>query len=209
MVQGTVTALRLQKRGSGRVNVYLDGVFGFGLARVLAARLRVGQELGEADVAELQRQDEEEEALGRALGLIGRRPRSVKELQQAMERRGVAQQVQEAVVARLQAQGALDDRAFADAWVENRRAFRPRSRIALRAELSRKGIDRSTTEEALAAWDDTAAALEAGRRAARRCSGLPEREFVRKVTGSLSRQGFDYETSSTVARRIWRETTLS
>jgi regulatory protein len=207
-LQGTVTALRLQAKDHNRVSVFLDGAYGFGLAKVLAVRLRVGQVLGEAEVAGLQRQDQEEAAFHHAVGLIGRRPRSVQELRKAMGRREVAPEVQEAVLGRLQVQGLLDDQAFAAAWVENRRAFRPRSRMALRAELRRKGIDRTAMDAALAEWDETAAALEAGRRAARRYTSLPEREFIQKVMSSLSRRGFDHETSTTVARQIWQETTL-
>ena len=45
-----VTALKLQARNKTRVNVFLDGSFAFGLAKNEAIRLRIGQELTEADV---------------------------------------------------------------------------------------------------------------------------------------------------------------
>ena len=208
-VQGTVSALRLQAKDHRRVNVFLDGAFAFGLAKVLAARLRVGQVLTDDEIAGLQRLEQEEASFRQAVGLIARRPRSAQELRKALTRREIAPEVQEAVLRRLGEQGLLDDQAFAAAWVDNRRAFRPRSRVALRAEMRRKGIDRSTIDAALAEWDETAAAMEAGRRAARRWHALPEREFLQKLMGSLSRRGFDYETSSTVAHRLWQETTLT
>ena len=58
-----VTALKLQKRNKNRVNVYLDGEFAFGLARIVAAWLSTGQELTEEKIAELQAQDNVEVAL--------------------------------------------------------------------------------------------------------------------------------------------------
>jgi len=49
-----ITALKVQKRNPNRVNIYLDGEYAFGLARITAAWLHVGQELGDEKIAELQ-----------------------------------------------------------------------------------------------------------------------------------------------------------
>ena len=42
---GKVTALKVQKHHPNRINVYLDNEFSFGLSRITAAWLQVGQEL--------------------------------------------------------------------------------------------------------------------------------------------------------------------
>ena len=49
-----VTALKVQARNKNRVNVYLDGEFAFGLVKIEAVRLRLGQELSESAVAALK-----------------------------------------------------------------------------------------------------------------------------------------------------------
>ena len=49
-----ITAIEVQKRRPNRVNIHLDGEFAFGLARIVAAWLRVGQELSEEKIEELQ-----------------------------------------------------------------------------------------------------------------------------------------------------------
>ena len=45
-----ITALKAQKRNPNRINVYLDGIFAFGLARVVAAWLQVGQTLSDEKI---------------------------------------------------------------------------------------------------------------------------------------------------------------
>ena len=55
-----ITALKLQKRNHTRVNVYLDGEYAFGLARIVAAWLTVGTELSDEKIAMLQAEDQRE-----------------------------------------------------------------------------------------------------------------------------------------------------
>jgi hypothetical protein len=50
-----VTALKAQKKNPNRINVYLDGEFAFGLARIVAAWLTIGQHLSEVDIDRLKR----------------------------------------------------------------------------------------------------------------------------------------------------------
>ena len=65
-----VTRLVVQKRNKGRVNVYLDGEFAFGLALVEANRLKIGQDLSEDEVAALHEEDAYHKALHRWIGTI-------------------------------------------------------------------------------------------------------------------------------------------
>ncbi|HOG79782.1 MAG TPA: hypothetical protein PK454_08510, partial [Anaerolineaceae bacterium] len=64
-----ITALKVQKRNPNRVNVYLDGDFAFGLARVVAAWLQIGQILTPEKITSLQAQDTHEVAYQKALQL--------------------------------------------------------------------------------------------------------------------------------------------
>ena len=48
-----ITALTAQKRNPNRVNIYIDGEYAFSLARIVAAWLRVGQELDEEKLKKL------------------------------------------------------------------------------------------------------------------------------------------------------------
>jgi regulatory protein len=202
---GVITALKWQKKRKRRVNVYLDGEFAFGLAESLAASLQVGQRLDELEVAELQVQDEGEQAYQRGLRLISRRPRSEGELRRYFDRREISAAAQERAIDRLKDRGLVDDRAFARAWIENRNAFRPRGALALRAELKRKGVASSVIIEALDDFDEGAAARTAAQKRISRWVDLSEADFRRRMGGYLRRRGFPFAIVREVVRETWGE----
>ncbi|MGA9534162.1 MAG: RecX family transcriptional regulator [Anaerolineales bacterium] len=202
-----MTRLVLQKKNKQRVNVHLDGEFAFGLAKVLAAQLHVGDHLDAETIVELRQKDSVEEARKRALRLIARRPRSEKELRRYFDRREIPPSVQDEALDRLRRAGLVDDRAFAETWVENRMAFRPRGALALRHELRQKGVNRGAIESALENFDEEHAALKAGRKAARRYQDLSWEAFRQRVGGYLGRRGFRYSMISSVVERVWGEIT--
>ena len=202
-----VTALKAQARNPKRVNVYLDGQFAFGLAKIEAIRLRVGQELDETALARLQQADDEEQAHERALKLLLIRPRSEDEIRRKLREHKVADETVEAVLARLRRSGLVDDAAFANYWVENRATFRPRSQRMLQAELKRKGVSGAALDQALTATNEAEAAytLAAKRARSARLAEGPYLEFRRKLGDYLARRGFDYETIGPVVERLWKE----
>ncbi|MEX2029886.1 MAG: regulatory protein RecX [Anaerolineales bacterium] len=201
-----VQGLRRAKSGRPRVEVVFVGGRVVKIAARAAEGLRVGQHLTEADLAEVGRRDEVENAHQRALGLLARRPRSEGELRQAMRRRNVADGVQAEVLERLRSAGWVDDSAFAAAWVENRDSFRPRSAVGLRAELRRKGVGRDEIEAALHEHDEAGAARAVLERAARRWKTQSWEEFRLRGRAFLARQGFSYDTVSRVVRDVWSGT---
>ena len=202
--EGEITALRLG-RGGKRVNIYLNGAWAFSLAKVLAARLRRGQHLGPHEVARLEADDAVEQGVERCLSLLARRPRARRELDDYLRRRGLEAAVRDAALARLVERGLVDDAGFARTWVENRSAFRPRSRRALAAELWRKGVSVESAAQALAEVDDESAARSAARGYARRMSGLERKEFFQRLLGYLGRRGFTYNVARPVVEEVWGE----
>lgn len=188
---GTVTALRFQKR-QDRVNVYIDGQFAFGLAAIEAARLRVGQTLGDDDVARLQVQDKVERAYERALNFLSYRPRSEDEVRRNLHKKNVEDEVIQIVIERLTQSELLDDQEFARYWVENRLQFNPRGERALRYELRGKGVSDSIIADALAGFDEEVAARKVAEAGARRLAHLEPREFRRKLGAYMARRGFSY-----------------
>lgn len=203
-----VTALKVNPRNKARVKVYLDGRLALQLARIEAARLRVGQELSEAAVERLRQADAVERAYERALKLIAVRPRSEAEVRRRLREKAVPDEALEAVLARLRRAGLVDDQAFAAYWVENRAAFRPKSRRALQAELRRKGVNDETLGQALEAANDAEAAYRVAARRARAASlrALPYPDFRRRLGGYLGRHGFDFEVIEAIVERVWKET---
>lgn len=201
-----ITAIEAQKRNSNRVNIHLDGEFAFGLERITAAWLRVGQELDEKKIEQLQAEDTRERALQQALLFLSYRARSESEIRRNLQKHEIPEAVIEETLERLRRDGLADDDQFARAWVENRSAFRPRSRRLMALELRQKGLDDEAAKSALEAVDDEALAYEAAQKWANRLRGLEWSEFRTKLSGFLARRGFSYSVIAPVVTRVWNET---
>jgi regulatory protein len=200
-----ITALVVQKRNPNRVNVHLDGEYAFGLARIVAVWLRVGQELDEEKLKRLQVEDARERAVQQALLFLSYRARSESEIRQNLRKHEMPEEVIEETLARLRQDGLANDGQFAQAWVENRISFRPRSRRMLAMELRQKGLDDEAVSSALEAVDDEPLAYEAAKKRAARLKALEWADFRKKLSEFLTRRGFSYSVIAPVVTRIWNE----
>lgn len=201
----TITALTVQKRNPDRVNVHLDGRFAFGLPADAAGGLTVGQFLSDPEIAALQREDEFDYAKQTAVRLISYRPRSVAEVTRHLQKKGYDDDIITRVVERLETVKLLDDATFVDYWVEQRETFKPRSHLALRQELRRKGVSRKLIDARLADVDETEAARRAAAKRAVRWSHLPEEEFRARLGRFLQRRGFNYEIIRDITDETWQQ----
>jgi len=201
-----ITAIEPQKRDPNRVNIHLDGNFAFGLTRITAAWLKVGQELSDDKIASLQAEDDRERAYQQAMLFLSYRARSESEIRQNLSKHEIPQDVIEQTLERLRENQLADDKQFARAWVDNRNTFRPRSRRALQMELRQKGLSDETAQSALEGLDEDALAYEAGLKKARRLQSEEWSEFRKKLSEHLARRGFPYSVIASVVSRIWQET---
>lgn len=201
-----ITGLNAQKKNPNRVNVFLDGVYSFSLARIVAAWLKVGQTIDEEKITRLKKQDGEEKALQRALSFVSYRPRSEQEVRSRLETGGYEPGLVDRVVERLREAEVLNDERFARDWIENRSILHPRAKRLMMMELRQKGIAEETILEAVSGGkNDEALALAAARRRAQRLENLEWQEFRKKLSEYLMRQGFDYGTTSNAVSHVWSE----
>jgi regulatory protein len=149
-----ITAIEVQKRSPNRVNIHLDGEFAFGLSRIVAAWLRVGQELSEEKIEQLQLEEARERAYQQAMLFLSYRARSESEIRQNLRKHEIPEPVIEQTLERLRQDGLANDDQFARAWVENRSAFRPRSRRLMAMELRQKGLGEEAVSSAVEQVDD-------------------------------------------------------
>ena len=202
---GKITALEFQKKNPERVSVFLDGRFAFGLPAIVAARLKRGQVLSDAEIQSLEAEGAVETAYDRTLNYLSYRPRSRAEVEQYLQKRGLSEAQIEPVAQRLERAGLLDDEAFARFWVENRERHRPKGLRALRYELRQKGISRETIDRALASVDVPDSAYRSAGRKAQQLAHLDRETFTNKLVAYLARRGFDYEIARETAGRLWAE----
>lgn len=202
---GTITKLEIQKKNKERVNVYLDDEFAFGLALIEALKLKRGQVLSDDEIKHLRELDDAERAHERALHFLSFRPRSESEVRRNLKSAKVSPSAIEETLERLKASGLVDDRAFAQYWLENRSQFKPLAARALKYELRQKGIAADLIDDVLQAveFDEDEAAYQAALPRARRLSGLTQDEFEQKLGAFLGRRGFGYEVARDAVRRAW------
>ncbi|MFM8322954.1 MAG: regulatory protein RecX [Chloroflexota bacterium] len=187
------------------MNVHLDGEFAFGLARIVAAWLQVGQEIDDEKIAQLKEEDAKESAFQQALTFLSYRPRSEAEIRQNLAQHKIGEPYASQVITRLKDNGMIDDTRFANAWVENRTELRPRSRRALAYELGQMGVDRQTIDEALGDLDDAEMAYQAAQKRAGKFENLEWNDFRLKMTRYLALRGFSYDACSQAVSRVWQE----
>ena len=200
-----ITAIVVQKKSSNRVNIHLDGEFAFGLARIVAAWLKVGQELSEEKIEQLLAADAKERAYQQAMPFLSYRARSESEIRRNLRKHEIPEVVIDETLERLRQDGLANDTEFASAWVENRTTFRPRSRRMMTMELRQKGLDDEAIRSAMENVDDEASAYEAAQKRAARFKGMEWNDFRKKLSEFLARRGFSYSVIAPVVKRIWNE----
>lgn len=205
---GTITKLEVQKNNPERVNVFLNDEFAFGLNIMAAAQLKKGQALSDDEIALLQNDDLLLKAKDHAIRFLGNRPRSQSEIRQKLQQQQYPPIIIDTVLTYLQTQGYVDDLAFAQYWISNRTTFRPRSIMALRAELRSKGVAYEVIDEALTDFENRTAALLAVRQKLHSFRSPDPQTFRQKMLSFLARRGFDYETALAVIQQLAEELEL-
>ena len=97
-----VTGMVVQRRNPDRVNIHLDGEYAFGLYRITAAWLHIGQELTDEQIENLKSKDISEVVYQSALRLLSYRQRTSFEMTNRLIKKGYDPDQVKAVVTRLQ-----------------------------------------------------------------------------------------------------------
>lgn len=130
------------------------------------------------------------------------RPQTAAELRAKLDDRGYDDSIVDAAIARATDLGAIDDAAFARAWVADRGVARGYSASRLRIELRRRQVADPVIDDALAPLaerDDLAVATDLARQRAQRMPATLEPDVVaRRLLGFLARRGY----TEALARRV-------
>jgi len=147
--------------------------------------------------------DPEQVARSICLRALTGAPKTRQQLADLLAKRGIPDDVAEAVLDRFGEVGLIDDAAFARAWVTSRQAGRGLARRALKAELRAKGVDGEIAEEAVGLVDDQDEWDAARRLVQRRLPGLRRVDRVtaeRRLVGMLARKGYGSGLAGWVVR---------
>jgi regulatory protein len=202
-----ITAVEPARKRRGHVDVYVDGVVAFDVARTTAIRrgLRPGAAIDAAQIDAIVAADGRLAALETAAAMLARRPRSEREVRRRLAERRFDPSLIEETVTRLRELKLLDDAEFARAWTESRDRSSPRGRRLIVQELRAAGVAMPTAVEAASAVSEEEAAYRVGEKRARALASCDYRAFRDKLGAHLQRRGFGWETARATVDRCWRE----
>ncbi len=198
-----VTKITRQKRSADRFSVFVDGAFAFGMPDLdlSASSLREGVEISEAELAAFCEAGELGKAQAAGMRYLAVRPRSIREMQDYLRRKGWEAAEIGVVIEQFEEAGLLDDAKFAETWIANRQLLRPRSRSRLTQELMAKGVSR---DHIVAGLSDLGSEdeIEALMAVADRKRRLPQYAAADKLVGYLARQGYTYDVIKKALERL-------
>ena len=197
-MENRITDLKQGVKNPNRVNVFVDGKFSFSLdlSQIVDFHLKIGKTLTPTELVELKRASAYGKLYGRTLEWVLTRPRSIKETRDHLRLKRFQNHLDytdddiEQIITKLTAKNYLDDRQFAEWFIENRFVKKGVSRRRLEQELVAKGIDRSLITESLAdSSRDEATEIK------KVITKKSSRYDADKLLAYLVRQGFSYELS--------------
>ena len=139
-----------------------------------------------------------------ALMALGRRAKSRGELLTLLKKRGIEEEIANAVLFKLQEQGFINDYEFARYWSESRQRTKRVSKRIIAGELRSKGISDEIIEWITSDITDDSEffnAMQFAERKVRAVRALAPEVAYRRMHGALSRRGF----SSHIVTRVLAE----
>ena len=154
-VEFEITDLKQGVKNPDRVNVYVNGKFSFSLdvSQVVDLGVKKGLVVSSERLEEFKKASEFGKLYQRALEWALMRPHSKKEVRDYLYKKIYDKKLDksfiELVISRLEAKGYVDDRRFAEWYVENRFLKKGISVKRLKMELMKKGISADVVSEVL------------------------------------------------------------
>jgi regulatory protein len=146
----------------------------------------------------------------RALDMLEARSRAVTELRRLLVRKGEPEADVDAAIERLRANGLLDDDNFARQLTRSKALGAGLSRRRIQQELSKRGVARDTSAEAIdhvfdeEGVDEDASIERVARKKLRTLTKVDDPTRKRRLYGFLARRGYDNDEIQRVLRDVLR-----
>lgn len=187
-----ITDIKQQVKRNDRYSIYGDGKYIFSLSEneLLNLGLKIGQEFSPEELEKLKDTAVLDKAFDRCLNLISRRRRSQWEIEQYLKQKGYEPELIEKILNMLSIRGYVDDSAFAEAWINNRRLLKNTSKRRLQQELRAKRVPDEIISQALE--NDEADELEVLRELIAKKRTQTRYKDKEKLMAYLISQGYNY-----------------
>jgi regulatory protein len=195
----SVSSLEFKGAAGEEVSIHLsDGSFFLLHSEVFVpAGISVGSIITPEARTLLLERSEEVHARLRALSLLSRAAQTRRGLSRKLSARGFSASAVRHAVSRVAELGYLDDRAFAESWVQSRLSTRREGAQSLQRGLLGRGVARQVAEEVIGGLYPFERELDAARQLS---DGLSPNAAIRTLTG----RGFRSRVIAAVLREIRR-----
>ena len=188
----TITAIKKQVKNPDRYSVFIDTRYSFSLSSeaLLSSGLIVGQELTAEELKQQKEQSADDKMYNACLNLIARRMRSKGEIELYLKRKKVSPTLLSNILNKLSEKGLIDDKKFANSFINDRNLLKPTSRRKLILELRSKNVPGDIINEVIE--DDDQQEKTNLIRIVENKRRQSKYKDDQKLMQYLSRQGFNY-----------------
>ncbi|MGO4543950.1 regulatory protein RecX [Paenibacillus sp. 2TAB23] len=155
-------------------------------------RLTKGQLLTEIQMEEIRTEDERYRAYILAIGYLGAKPRTRKQIEQYLSRKLFENDNIQYALDRLEREHIVDDEQYARQFAAGRLKNGLKGRRFIKQELQQRGVSKEAAAEAIDALDEEIELASAKKAAEKKWRSLKGETFEkkRKLMGYLMRRGF-------------------
>jgi regulatory protein len=206
-----ITKIERQKKNRSRFSIFIEEKYAFSVSEDVYARfiLHTGQELTPADRTTIEEAEAESSVKRLALRYRSYRPRSRKEIEEYLQKKGYDEKHIGRAVEYLSENKLLNDAEYARMVCRDKLLFKPVGRQSMKQLLYKKGIDRVTVEtvldECYTGEAEQSLALKEGERKFKRISSLPALAQKKRIFEHLLRRGYDSSLAMKITQQLVKQ----
>lgn len=198
-----ITSIEPQVKDKTRCNVYVDGRFycGIKLEVAIKHRLKAGMEIDRAELDKIQLDTEKMQAMDKALTHMSASPKTRRQIGDFLTGKGYVDAVVGYVLERLEYYGYVNDADYCKTYINS---VSGKSKRVIEIELLKRGVDKSTVDEALSDYsDDDDEIFNLLKKYLR--GKEPTKDNVYKGCRYLVSKGYEYDAVKRACKRINEE----
>ncbi len=206
-----ISDIRIQKRNKNRFSIYVDGRYRFSLDEHTLGRagFHIGDEIDEDKIQNYSARDEFFRARDYGLLLLSYRDRSEQEFRKRLLDRAYNRDVVEEVIDLFKGENLINDRLFAEKWIEHILGSRPMGAMRVRHELRAKRVDEQVVDDVVGRMLDREKERDLAHTAAdkkmRALKGYPIDKVRRRLFQHLQGRGFQFDIIHDVMKEYVRD----
>ncbi len=198
----TITDLKPQLKNNKRVSVYLNGSYycGLNLATVMQARLKVGMEIDETTLIDIQKNSEAQACFDSALNFISKSVKTERQIKDKLISKGYIEEIVLEVIEKLKSYNFINDQNYAERFVLTYSNYK--GKRLLKTELKLKGVSETVINDALIDIDSE---FETALKIAQKYSKNKQKDKKNfaKCYNHLISKGFSYDDAMSATKKAF------